>query len=49
MKDEIKETRENDKIIADMLALEIKTAQHRKSLNRVCEDLGIDVIGGKDE
>ena len=41
---QINEGFENDMILGKMLVEEFKQAKHQRSLNKVCDDLGIEVI-----
>lgn len=44
MRNEIKNTIDNRRIISEMFALEVKQAMYKKSLAKVCDDLGIDKL-----
>jgi hypothetical protein len=44
MREVIEESSDNDSILSEMLADEVKQAKYQKSLAKVCDDLGIEVV-----
>jgi len=45
MRQIIDESQDNDLILSNVLADQFEQARYKKSLGKVCDDLGIEVVG----